>query len=252
MDLGLKNRTALVIGGTAGIGFAIAKSLVAEGANVWVASRNPSNVEQAIQKLRAVSSGATIQGLVVDLNEEASIAKALSQLTGRIDILINNTGGPAAGKLLDIKLEDWDKGYRLMVRGALQLSQGLIPQMKANKWGRIVTITSTTAQELIPGLPVSATFRAGLSAWTKALAKEVGRDGILVNNVLPGPTKTDRLKDLEKKSPSFYESMATTSSLGRIAEPEEIARVVTFLSSEANSYITGADILVDGGYTSSY
>jgi 3-oxoacyl-[acyl-carrier protein] reductase len=252
MDLGLKNKTALVIGGTSGIGFAIAKSLVEEGANVWVASRDAGHIEEAVQKLRQVASASTLKGVVLDLNEESSITKALSQLTGRIDILINNTGGPAAGKLLDIKLEDWDKGYRLMVRGCIQLVQALIPQMKANRWGRVVTITSTTAQELIPGLPVSATFRAGLSAWTKALAKEVGRDGILVNNLLPGPTKTDRLKDLEKKSPSFYQSMESTSSLGRVAEPHEIAKVATFLSSEANSYITGADILVDGGYTSSY
>src|ERR1700743_885855 len=111
--------------------------------------------------------------------------------------------------------------------------------MREKHWGRILTVTSTSARELIPKLPVSSTFRAGVTAFTKELAKTVGRDGILVNNLLPGPTRTARLQELEHKSPEFYKSMSAESALGRVGEPEEIGRVGAFLCSAANSFITG-------------
>ena len=121
--------------------------------------------------------------------------------------------------------------------------------MQKRKWGRILTVTSTSAREWIPKLPVSGFFRAGLSSYAKSLAKDVGRQGVLINNLLPGPTNTARLEELKKKSPAFFNSMAEETALGRIAEPEEIARVAVFLCSAANTYVTGTDVLVDGGYT---
>jgi len=244
MDLGLKGKRAIVTGGTSGIGLAIAKALAAEGASVIVASREEPKVCAAAKEVGG-------EGKLLDLMNEQSIRRAFGELieTGPIDILVNNVGGPAAGKPTEIALADWDKGYQALVRSVILTTQLVLPGMQERGWGRILTVTSTSAREIIPRLPVSSTFRAGLTAWAKEMAKEVGRSGILVNNLLPGPTRTGRLKELEKKSPKFYESMETESALGRVAEPEEIGRVAAFLCSSANTYLTGTDVLVDGGYT---
>lgn len=251
MELGLKNRTAFITGGSTGIGFAIAEAFVEEGANVIIASRDYSHVENAVKKLKRKNPTVKILGKELDLNDEKKIRKVVTdiQKAGNIDILINNVGGPAAGATLDISLEGWDKGYQSLLRSVILLSQLVLPGMKKRKWGRVLTVTSTSAVEIIPKLPVSATFRAGLTAYTKSLAKEVGRTGILVNNLLPGPTGTARLEELKKKSPAFFESMAQETAVGRIAEPEEIARVAVFLCSNGNTYVTGTDVLADGGYT---
>lgn len=254
MELGLKNKTAFITGGSSGIGYAIAEAFVEEGANVIIASRDYSKVEAAVKKLKRKKPTVKIVGKELDLTDEKKIRKVATdiQKLGAIDILINNVGGPAAGATLDISLEGWDQGYQSLLRSVVLLSQLLIPQMKKKKWGRILTITSTSAVEIIPKLPVSATFRAGLTAYAKGLAKEVGRMGILVNNLLPGPTGTARLAELKTKSPAFFESMASETALGRVAEPNEIARVAVFMCSSANTYVTGTDILVDGGYTKAF
>lgn len=251
VELGLKNKTAFITGGSSGIGYAIAEVFVEEGANVIIASREYSNVEAAVKKLKRKNPTVKVVGKELDLSDEKKIRKVVADLQklGTIDILINNVGGPAAGATLDITLEGWDKGYIALLRSVILLSQLIVPGMRKKKWGRILTITSTSAVELIPKLPVSATFRAGLTAYAKSLAKEVGRVGVLVNNLLPGPTGTARLEELKKKSPAFFESMAQETAVGRIAKPEEIARVAVFLCSNANSYVTGTDILADGGYT---
>ena len=251
MELGLKNKTAFITGGSSGIGYAIAEAFVEEGANVIIASRDYSKVEAAVKKLKRKNPTVKIVGKELDLTDEKKIRKVATEIQklGAIDILINNVGGPAAGATLDISLEGWDQGYHSLLRSVVLLSQLLIPQMKKKKWGRILTVTSTSAVEIIPKLPVSATFRAGLTAYAKGLAKEVGRMGILVNNLLPGPTGTARLAELKTKSPAFFESMASETALGRVAEPNEIARVAVFMCSSANTYVTGTDILVDGGYT---
>jgi len=244
MDFGLKDKRALVIGGTSGIGLAIAKALRAEGCSLIVASRD-------LNRVKAIASELGGEGISLDVSVEKSLREGLERVVanGGVDILVNNSGGPAAGNPMEIRLEDWDRGYVSLLRSLILSSQLLVPGMKNRGWGRVLTVTSTSAREIIPKLPVSSTFRAGITAWTKEMAKELGRAGILVNNLLPGPTNTDRLKDLEKKSPAFYQSMSQDSALGRIAEPEEIGRVAAFLCSNANTFITGTDILADGGYT---
>jgi len=244
MDFGIRGKTALVLGGTSGIGLAIAECLAGEGASVVVASRNEAKVREAAR----IVGG---RGFVVDLMSEASIHESVDKLLAEtpVDILVNNTGGPATGQPAGIPLSVWDAGYASLLRSVIQVSQLVLPGMRQRAWGRILTITSTSARELIPGLPVSSTFRAALTAWTKELAREVGRSGVLVNNLLPGPTRTARLAELAVKSPTFYESMESTSSLGRCAEPLEIGRVAAFLCSAANGYVTGTDVLADGGYT---
>jgi 3-oxoacyl-[acyl-carrier protein] reductase len=246
VDFGLKDKRALVLGGSDGLGFAIAKCLSDEGAFLILGSRNAEKLKAAAGKLKGAET------IVVDTTKPESLKSALEGLVarGEIDILVNNTGGPAAGDPLKISLEDWDRGYNSLLKSVIVASQVVVPGMAKKNWGRILTVTSTSAREIIPKLPVSSTFRSGLTGFTKELAKSVGRSGILVNNLLPGPTGTARLEELKTKSPDFYRTMAEKSALGRVGQPEEIGRVAAFLCSGANTFVTGTDILVDGGFTS--
>lgn len=249
MELGLDGKRALVTGGSAGIGFAIARELAMEGTHVIIASRSENNIEAALDRLRQSGVKNAPEGLILDLMDDKSIRTALGRVANPIDILVTSTGGPASGAVLDLSLEEWDRGYQSLVRSLILMCQALVPQMQNRGWGRVLNITSTSAVEVLPGLPISGTFRAGLSAWAKSLAKEVGKHGVLVNNMLPGPTRTDRLLELQTKNPVFFKTMESRSALGRIAEPEEIGRVGAFLCSAANTFLTGTDVLVDGAST---
>jgi 3-oxoacyl-[acyl-carrier protein] reductase len=247
VDLGLKGKRALVLGSSGGLGFAIAKCLHDEGAEVVLGSRNLEKLKAAAGRL-----GGKVEVEALDLSKPGDLTCAVEGILkrGAIDILVNNTGGPTAGEPLKISLEDWDRGYYSLIRSVILLCQLVVPEMEKRQWGRILTVTSTSAREIIPKLPISSTFRAGLTGFTKELAKSVGRSGILVNNLLPGPTATARLDELKVKSPEFYQSMSARSALGRIGQPEEIGRVAAFLCSSANTFITGTDVLADGGFTS--
>lgn len=252
MDFGLKGKRALVMGASDGLGFAIAEALRGEGANLILASRTLKKLEDAADRLGASGGSAAVEIHVIDQSRPTELKSAVEGILkhATVDILVNNTGGPAAGDPLALSLEDWDRGYQTLLRSVIQLAQLVVPGMSQRNWGRILTVTSTSAREIIPKLPVSSTFRAGLTGFTKELAKSVGRSGILVNNLLPGPTGTSRLDELKTKSPDFYQSMASRSALGRVGKPEEIGRVAAFLCSNANTFITGTDILADGGFTS--
>jgi len=242
MELGIRGKRALVTGGSSGIGFAIAKELAAEGAQVILASRDEAKLKKAQSEIKGS------EYVVVDMGSENSIREAWGSV-GQADIILLNGGGPATGLPTGISLENWDKGYQTLIRSVLLLTQLATPGMQKNNWGRLLCLTSTSAREVIPRLPVSSTFRAGLTALTKELARELGKYNILVNNLLPGPVNTERLKHLATDSPAFFEAMAKETARGRIAEPEEIAKVAAFLLSNANTFVTGTDILADGGYT---
>jgi len=250
MELGLKGKVALVTGGSQGIGLGIGKILAQEGAEVILASRSEDKLKKAADTIKQYTD-ATVHIQPIDMRDQGRIESAISEITSRfpIDILINNTGGPPAGKQADLSLEDWDQGYHELLRSLIVLSKLVIPKMTENKWGRILTITSTAAKELIPQLPISATFRSGIRAWTKSLAKEVGSSNILVNNLLPGLTNTSRLVELEEHNPTFFKKMTENVAVGKLAEPEDMGKIAAFLVSDANRYITGTDILADGGYT---
>lgn len=244
MDLGIRQRTALICGGSDGIGFGIAKILAQEGANVVIGSRDSNRREKAVEELR---QWGMVQGVALDMSDLDSVQKAARQF--EIEILVTNSGGPAAGFVTDVSLKQWDEGYQQLLKSLFVFTQECLPRMKQNRWGRILNITSTAAIEMIPKLPISATFRAGISAWTRNLSKEIGGDGILINNLLPGPIATNRLSHLD---PVMVKAMVSETAVKRLGDPDEVGRAAAFLVSAANTFITGTDVLVDGGYTRSY
>jgi 3-oxoacyl-[acyl-carrier protein] reductase len=208
----MQKHRAWVHGASKGIGFAVAECLARQGVLVTISSSNAENLKTAVEEMR--KKDFQVSSVVCDLSEEKSIRQAAKEV-GTADILFLNSGGPEKGAPLDLSLEDWDNGYQLVLRSNILLSQLMVPGMKKNGWGRIIHLTSTSAKEIIPGLPISSVFRSALSAWTKELSRQVGVDGILVNNILPGPTLTYRLTELGESNPRFLEHMREkTASAG--------------------------------------
>lgn len=260
MDLGIAGKTALVLGGGGGLGRAIALALGREGVKVAVADIDPKAVEASLAALAEIGAAAT--GLTWDLGDLASIeghiAKVEAEL-GPVDILVNNTGGPpptpAAGQ--DPAL--WAKQFQSMVLSVIAITDRVLPGMKARKWGRVITSTSSGVVSPIPNLGVSNALRLSLVGWSKTLAREVGPDGVTANIVLPGRIATDRIAFLDQARAKREglgveqvqaESVATIP-VGRYGKPEEYGDVVAFLASERAAFLTGSVIRVDGGMIAS-
>lgn len=240
MDLGLKGKRALVLGSSAGIGKAIAGKLVREGAKVALCSRNRERLLAA-----QIETGASYV-VVGDLSKPQSgrrVVEAAAGQLGGLDILITNTGGPPGGTFERISPETWDKAYQNLFRSAVDSIQAAIPLMKAGKWGRVVLLTSIAAKEPVPNLIVSSALRAGILGLTNALSKELAADGITVNSVLPGYTRTERLLELGLDLTTLERQIPAR----RLAQPEELGSLVAFLCSEDAGYITGQAIACDGG-----
>jgi 3-oxoacyl-[acyl-carrier protein] reductase len=256
MDFGLKSKTALVLGGSGGLGRAIALALAAEGAKIAVAGTKPAAIEETQSAVAAI--GGKSIGLAWDLADlsviDANVSSIESQL-GPVDILINNTGGPppttAAGQ--DPAL--WLKQFQSMVLSVIAITDRVLPSMRQRHWGRIITSTSSGIVAPIPNLAISNALRLSLVGWSKTLSREVGKDGITANIILPGRIATDRLKFLDeskaKREGRTVEEVAKESAatipIGRYGKPEEYGAVVAFLASESAAYITGSVIRVDGG-----
>jgi 3-oxoacyl-[acyl-carrier protein] reductase len=258
MELGLRGKVALVGGAGRGIGLAVARGLAREGADVVLVARTEAELVSAAQDIISdfkVKATPLPADLVDGVQASAAVQTAI-QAHGRLDVLVNNAGGPPSGRFLDFQNADWDAAFRLNLMSAIHLSRGAIEDMKNRHWGRIVNLTSIAVKQPIDGLILSNAVRAGVHGWSKTLSREVAPWGITVNSVLPGYTLTDRVKSLfganaEQENVSADEIRRRTESripLGRLAQPEEIASMVVFLASEAASYITGASIQVDGGY----
>jgi len=256
MDFGLKNKTALVLGGGGGLGRAISLSLAGENANVAFADIDPNAIAGTKAAL-ADTSGKNI-GLVWDLADLSQIDPHISQIEsqlGPVDILINITGGPpptpAAGQ--DPAL--WTKHFQAMVLSVIAITDRVLPNMRSRHWGRIITSTSSGVVAPIPNLGMSNALRLSLVGWSKTLAREVGKDGITANVILPGRIATGRIKFLDeakaKREGRNLDDVVAESTgtipLGRYGKPEEYADVVTFLASERAAYLTGSVIRVDGG-----
>lgn len=257
MKIDLTGKTALVCGSTQGIGKAIAMQLSECGASVILMARSEDKLKQSQSEL-IVKGGAQHNYVVADFSSNDSVVEAIKKLeNSSIDILINNTGGPAAGKVSEANIDDFIAAFKAHLVNNQLLSQALIPNMKSKSWGRIVNIISTSVKVPLPNLGVSNTIRGAVGNWSKTMANELASFGITVNNILPGATETERLgsiitnksSKLNIDSDHVRQEMLNEIPMGRFGRPEEPAYAAAFLCSEFASYITGTNIVVDGGRT---
>jgi 3-oxoacyl-[acyl-carrier protein] reductase len=256
MDLGLKGKTALVLGGGGGLGRAIAKSIVAEGAKVAVAGIGSTSLDATLSELHSIGgSGVSVVWDLADLSVIGTNIARIEDELGPVDILINNTGGPPASTAAGQDTALWAKQFQAMVLSVIAITDRVLPGMKARGWGRIITSTSSGIIAPIPNLAISNALRMSLVGWSKTLAREVAKDGITANIIVPGRIATARVATLDsaraKREGRSVEEVAAESAatipLGRYGKPEEYADVVTFLASTRAAYITGSVIRVDGG-----
>jgi len=252
MDLGLKGKVAIVTGGTQGIGKASAVMLAKEGASVVIAARGQELLDAVAREIRA--AGGKVAAVRADVGNKADcerlVAEALGAF-GRIDILVNNAGTSATGEFQSVTDEAWQADFDLKLFGAIRLARLSIPEMKKQAGGRIINITNIGAkQPRARSMPTTVTRAAGL-AFTKALSKEFAPDGILVNTVCIGLIRAGQHERKAAKAgiapDELYSAMAKDIPLGRVGLAEEVASVITFLASDAASYVTGTSINLDGG-----
>lgn len=265
MDMGLKNKVALVLASSKGLGFACANGLYEEGANIVICSRSTENLNTAKKKIegtKSLSNEVRILPIVTDLMYEDQITQLVNKTIkefGRIDILVHNAGGPTSGPIDTITNEEWSNSIDLNLLSFIKITNLVIPIMKQQKYGKIIAITSVSVKQPLDNLVLSNTTRLGVVGFAKTLANEYAKDNILVNVVCPGPTLTDRMKELiEKTAQDTKRSLEEVERfwidpipLGRLGKPEELANLVVFLASDKTSYITGTVIQVDGGFTKS-
>ncbi len=257
MDLGLKDRVAIVAAASKGLGRAVATELAREGAEVAICARSAANLEQAVKAIRE-ATGRTVYAEAVDVTDAARVSQfvdGVEKRFGRLDICITNAGGPPAKTFLEATIEQWHAAFELTLLSTVYFAREALPRMQKRRWGRFVTITSSAVKQPIDGLLLSNSLRAGVTGLAKTLANEFGPSGITVNNVCPGYTRTERLielaqsrtkatgEDIEK----IFEQWAAQVPLRRVGTPEEFAAVVTFLVSERASYVNGVSLAVDGG-----
>ncbi len=240
MDLGLKGKRVLIQGSSGGLGFSIAKAFADEGAIVVICSRDEERIQQAASKI----PGAI--GIACDLTQKGAgsqLVKKVIEKLGGVDILVTNTGGPPKGPFTALSLDSWQTGFDQLYMSAVESMLAVLPGMKAQKWGRILLSTSTAAKEPIAGLTISNSLRPGLLGLMKSVALEVAADGVTVNALLPGYTKTDRLAELGISEDSLVRDIPA----GRLGTAEEYAALAVFLGSRQAGYITGQAIAGDGG-----
>jgi 3-oxoacyl-[acyl-carrier protein] reductase len=251
MQLGLEGKKALVFGSSSGIGKAIAESLLKEKTQVVVNSRSADKVKSTVSEFQKNLATKSVYGVAADLTKKDEATRAVKEATeimNGLDVLVVNTGGPAKGSFEDISTEQWLFDYQNLWISFVDAVKSSLPEMKKNKYGRIVLVTSLAAKEPLKGLTTSNGLRAGLSGLCKSLANEVASYGITVNVLLPGYTDTDRLKELKLTE----ETVRGLVPMGRLGQPQELADLVSFLASERAGYITGQCIAVDGGALRGY
>jgi 3-oxoacyl-[acyl-carrier protein] reductase len=245
MDLGISGRTALVMGGSRGIGRGIATALAREGARVALASRSRERLDEAAAEIGGDT--AVIEADATDLDRLAELPGEVAEALGPVEILVTNTGGPPMGGALDNPREEWEEAYRSLVLAPRILAERALPGMRSRGWGRIVNVASSSVREPIPHLTLSNAHRMAAVGFFKTLAGEVAGDGITVNTVATGRFATDRLAsnwgswdEMESRAPEGVPA-------GRLGRPEEFGDLVAFLCSERAAYLTGTVIPLDGG-----
>jgi len=240
MDLDLKGKKALVLGSSAGLGRAIAESLIGEGVEVCLSSRSLESLKKTASEIGAAHYEAC--DLSVAHNTTQLVEKVMKKM-GHIDIIVTNTGGPKKANFLDVTEEQWHTDFQSLWMSPVEAMNALLPGMKERKYGRILMVTSLAGKEPLPGLTTSNGLRAGLAGLARSISNEYAQFGITINLLLPGYTNTDRLKALHLTEARIKEMVPA----GRLGEPGELADLATFLASKKGAYITGQSIAVDGG-----
>ena len=257
MDLGLRGKVAIVCASSEGLGKASALALALEGANVVICSRGEKAIRETAKEISELS-GAEVHPVVADVSKAADSSKLIKESVrrfGTVHILVNNAGGPPTGDILTLSDEQWQKAHDLTLMSMVRMTREVLPLMVKQKWGRIVTITSFVAKQPVDELILSASMRPGIHGLSKILSNQYAMHNITVNTVCPGNVFTKRQEELsqsraasKKMSVEEYISSQTKNiPAGRYGRPEEIGEVVAFLASERASYISGANLLVDGG-----
>ena len=257
MELGLKDRVAIIGGSSKGLGKACAMALSREGAKVTICARNKPELLQTVEEIKK-SYGTEVLAVQCDLAKYEDIKLVVRETIGKfgkIDILVNNTGGPTPGGFYDLNDDDWESAFQKLLMYVVRMCREVIPYMKEQGWGRIINNTSYTVKEPSDRLVLSNVFRVGVISLAKTLSRELAKHNILVNNVCPGSFETERMEQiLEERAAKSGQSvdyhrreLIGTIPLRRMQNPEELADLVVFLASEKASGITGTTIQVDGG-----
>jgi len=257
MNLGLKDRVALVAASSQGIGRATAEAFAAEGCRVAMCARNSKTLQEAADQIRKLHNVGVFSE-AFDVTDAPAVSRFVSNVAkqfGGVDICVTNAGGPPAKGFLAAEFVEWQRALELNFLSTVYFAREVIPYMQRKRWGRIITLTSITTKQPVADLVLSNAVRAAVVGLVKSLANEFGKDGILVNNVGPGFTATDRLKELAtsrsaalgKSEKEIFDGWAADAPLKRLGEPREVADTIVWLASERASYVTGQTVLVDGG-----
>jgi 3-oxoacyl-[acyl-carrier protein] reductase len=257
MDLGLKDRVAIVAAGSQGLGKAVALGLAREGARLALCARTASTLEATACEIRR-ETGVEVFTRALDVTVPGDVQRFVADTAahfGRLDICVANAGGPPSKSFAETTVEDWHAAANLNLMSTVYFAREALPLMQQRRWGRFIAVTSVSVKQPIDGLILSNSIRAGVSGLVKTLANEYGPHNVLVNSVCPGYTATARLLELGARlarrdgvtTQEIEDRWATQAPLGRIGQPDEFANVVVFLASERASYVTGVAIHVDGG-----
>jgi 3-oxoacyl-[acyl-carrier protein] reductase len=257
MDLGLTGRVAIVAAASKGLGRAVAEELAREGARVAICARTPAALAETAREIRE-STGREVFHQPLDVTNSTAIASFVSAVEarfGRLDICVTNSGGPPSNSFESAKPEDWRSAVDQLLMSTVFFAKEALPRMQKNKWGRLITITSSAVKQPVDGLLLSNSVRAAVTGLARTLANEYAAEGITVNNVCPGYTRTARLDGLAStisartgsRPEEVFANWEREIPARRLGTPQEFAAVVAFLASERASYVTGTSIAVDGG-----